>query len=907
MTRVLQDIEVIELQAANLTDVFDALHRGATVVTGQRRLAAVLREAFERAAIKKGLEVWPTPDVLPWPAWLYRLWEEAMVSGAVTARNLLLAPHQEQRIWEDIVAEGTSDQPLQQVAGTVQQVQEAWRLVHAWRLPLTRKEFRYNRDSTAFLKWASAFESRCRDENWLPADRLADELLHSLEARASIVPEELILIGFDFLAPQQQSLLHALLESGCTVRWLEPTGKKSLANRIACADARQEAIKMARWVRARLEENPAVQIAVVVPEFAAKRDLVIQALDMILVPQAVQPGCHSMTRPYNLSLGLPLSRYPAVSTALRLLGLLERVMPLEEAGRLLRSPFIEGWQQEASARALLDGQLREAGELDVELKTLRYFASRVGRPYACPVLVEGLDTWARIARECPKTGSPGQWADRFTRLLEAIGWPKGRPLSSEEYQSIEAWRKLLVAFATLDPVTRPMGASAALRHLRRMAGERIFQPQTGTVPVQVLGMVQSSWLQFDCLWVMGLHDGIWPEPSQANPFIPLPVQRDARLPHSSEALELQAAHAVTDRVLRSAGEVVVSYPQRRADEELKPSPLIVQLPVTDSEFLRLWPSPAWRDAVYESAKLTEMQEDSVPLLDGKQAKGGSTVLKLQAACPFRAFAELRLGARALQPADIGLNAMNRGLLVHRILEKVWGVLDSSKQLNGMNAPRLKSLVCRMVHEVIDEISKKFPRSFTRRFREIEEDRLCQQVLEWLEQEKKRAPFRVVEREGIHEATVGGIRVRLRIDRVDELDDGRKVVIDYKTGVVRTGQWFGPRPDEPQLPLYSMALQENIAGLLFAQIKAGAMGFRGVVENEGLVAGVKPWEQMPETSAAGSWQKVLLDWRETIEKLGSDFRKGKAEVDPKHYPATCKHCALGPLCRVHELAEPDSVV
>ena len=125
---------MIERQTVALAEVFDALDRGVTVVTGNKRLAGVTRQAFEQAAMDKGLEVWPTPDVLPWTAWLQSAWEEAVVSGASPAPELLLTSQQEQRIWEDIITESVADQPLQQVTGTVRRAQEAWQLMQSWRL-----------------------------------------------------------------------------------------------------------------------------------------------------------------------------------------------------------------------------------------------------------------------------------------------------------------------------------------------------------------------------------------------------------------------------------------------------------------------------------------------------------------------------------------------------------------------------------------------------------------------------------------------------------------------------------------------------------------------------------------------------------------------------------------------------
>ncbi len=167
-------------------------------------------------------------------------------------------------------------------------------------------------------------------------------------------------------------------------------------------------------------------------------------------------------------------------------------------------------------------------------------------------------------------------------------------------------------------------------------------------------------------------------------------------------------------------------------------------------------------------------------------------------------------------------------------------------------------------------------------------------------EKQRPPFWVVGKEEKYEVTAGGVRLQVKIDRIDELDGGRRVVIDYKTGKVEPGQWFGPRPDEPQLPLYGMALDGDVAGLLFAQVKAGDMSFKGVAEDAGLAPGVKTYKQLRTKREVNSWAEVLHNWRVTMEQLGAAFSRGEAAVDPKQYPATCAYCELGPLCRIDEL-------
>src|SRR5690606_29010314 len=108
---------------------------------------------------------------------------------------------------------------------------------------------------------------------------------------------------------------------------------------------------------------------------------------------------------------------------------------------------------------------------------------------------------------------------------------------------------------------RPISLNTALNQLKRMAASTIFQPESLAAPVQVLGLLETSGLQFDHIWITGLHDGVWPASPRPNPFIPLPLQRKIGTPHSSAKRELHIAESLLHRIIGSAGEVVLSYPQ----------------------------------------------------------------------------------------------------------------------------------------------------------------------------------------------------------------------------------------------------------------------------------------------------------------------------------------------------------
>jgi hypothetical protein len=129
-----------------------------------------------------------------------------------------------------------------------------------------------------------------------------------------------------------------------------------------------------------------------------------------------------------------------------------------------------------------------------------------------------------------------------------------------------------------------------------------------------------------------------------------------------------------------------------------------------------------------------------------------------------------------------------------------------------------------------------------------------------------------------------------------------LLIDYKTGSCQVDGWFGERPDEPQLPLYSLLFQRELAGLAFAQIKNSDMALKGVSDDEGYAPGIHPFTEWSQTRTAADWQAVIINWQQTLEKLAADFIAGRAEVDPKQYPQTCTYCALRPLCRIDEHLE-----
>ena len=87
-----------------------------------------------------------------------------------------------------------------------------------------------------------------------------------------------------------------------------------------------------------MEKHRIEALAQAMADLAARRSALAQVLGQVLDPAALAPGAPAAPRPWNLSLGRPLSEQPVVATALRLLALMRQPADTETLGVLLLSP-----------------------------------------------------------------------------------------------------------------------------------------------------------------------------------------------------------------------------------------------------------------------------------------------------------------------------------------------------------------------------------------------------------------------------------------------------------------------------------------------------------------------------------------------------------------------------------------
>jgi probable DNA repair protein len=371
------------------------------------------------------------------------------------------------------------------------------------------------------------------------------------------------------------------------------------------------------------------------------------------------------------------------------------------------------------------------------------------------------------------------------------------------------------------------------------------------------------------------------------------------MPHATPQLDWDLAQAITTRLLASAGEVYFSYAKQIEGTESRPSRLAAQLagaPQPVSAELLAAPTPA-------ASTICVEDQSRIPREPG-QLTGGASALTSQSRCPFQAFATARLDAQGWERAQAGLTPPQRGLLLHGVLHAVW----AGPPLGIRTFADLQRLTDRQPW-VAAHVSRVFEtdlrpglrQRMPARYLELEQKRLTRLVTAWLDYESTRLPFEVIETEACRTITLAGLTFKVRLDRLDRLNDGSVLVIDYKSGDVSPKAWELPRPDDVQLPLYAgfaVDPEQVLGGLVFAKLRPGDLGFAGCVGAPAatLFPGLKSTSSLAKNCLTA---EQLIDWRETIEQLARDFLAGRAEVDPRDPPKTCERCGLQTLCRIQE--------
>ena len=248
----------------------------------------------------------------------------------------------------------------------------------------------------------------------------------------------------------------------------------------------------------------------------------------------------------------------------------------------------------------------------------------------------------------------------------------------------------------------------------------------------------------------------------------------------------------------------------------------------------------------------------------------------------------------------GLDPRARGSLMHEALAEVWRRLQTRSALDACDEAALGAVIEQAAASAVSALVRRGRRSLSGRLAQLERRRLSQLVSEWLCHERARGEFEVELIEHKRPVVFGGLAVNAKLDRVDRLPDGRRIVIDYKGGSAKVADCLGTRPEEPQLPIYCVSSKEPVVAVAFGMVRISDMAFLGLARDKSLLPRrASDSKTRKRLCLIRDWNGLVAAWQEELDRLCQAFLRGDAGVLPKRYPATCEHCDVQPFCRVSE--------
>ena len=861
----------------NIAPFRDAIEKNQLILTANQRLAAQIQQAWGRSISAKN-QVWKTPRVMSLEHWLSFCWNELvdqnhdLVNGYAQIGRL-----QNIFYWEQAIAK--QDDGLDQSFATM--ANDCFELCQRWNIEADQ----IDDQSTAvnkFKRWAKTYQSILDKKQLLTSPSTWSKVAEGFAQHGLNTENSIYLYGFQSIPPLQQRVLEAATSD---IIPIEVMGESASISKYECPEPKVELEIAAKWAAQQLLNDPNQRIGLIIPDLNNRVSETARLINEAL-------AANNCSTAVNISAGVKLSETPLLQSALSLLEMTEYKLPMAHWLGIVNSPYWHFNHLPIQFKVDCELQLRETKKYDLSLdnftQIIRAQQSKLDDPDSIQPQLQALYDVQQLIRQTAKAKKTfAQWAEFFKQFTAQLGWPGLKQPNSLQYQQIQYWEKLLGFFSELDNLAIDISRSKALSYLQKLANEHLFHPQTGDAPLQVLGILEAVGLQFDQLWITGMHSDNFPASGSINPVLSASYQRQHKMPFSVPEKELNIAKNLLSNFAINSNQLYVSYPITDGKTPLEQSPLICHYEQQNLHtIVGDMALHNWLDQPYScDINIDAGHPYSAPK---EPIRGGSSILKNQSTCPFNAFAIHRLWAKEFEQPAIGLEAIDRGSIVHEILYRLWNQWQSSKMFLALNEQQLNDQLSTTIDTVLIEQATKNPILLGDNFKQLEKQRLCKLIHQWLEIERQRPPFEVKETEQKKQLSLGELSISLIMDRLDTVED-ETLVIDYKTGSVKSDVWLGDRPEDPQLPLYILASNPQPQGCAFASLKGNEQKFIGISNNH-IIKGIK---------VADNWDLQLQDWQQSIDNLAQEFIQGKALLHSYNTAQFNFQAELLPLNRWHE--------
>lgn len=826
-----------------------------------------------------GSTVWEAPAIFSLRQWIQTTW------AAGWPQEQLLHASQELALWRDAITADEAGAALLAPLSAAREARRADQLAIRYRIRLDAAGTAAgNRDDhAAFLRWRQRVHTGMRRQHWISGAQLPEALARRIDDGTHSVPPRIRLAGFvDAPPPNEQALLDSLRAAGSEIEWLpqQVLPSRVLARRPADAEAQFRNIALA--IRAQLAPSAdrtqaPPRIVVALPEPDARRELLESSFRPILAPWMDQVSEGSRPCPWRWDSGRPLLDQPYIDAALAVCELRLHGNAPASISRLLLSSAI--WTDaERLSLARSDERLRDRGWPQIRMARLLEVLA--------PPMRERFEALANTIRSASARALPSDWAGHYGERLAALGWPGSMALDSASFQTLREWPRLLARLSAMDGQLGRVDAGEALLWLRELARATRFEVRADHLqPILLMRLDEAASLPCDVLHVADLDATAIPLPAEASAYLPLDLQIAAGVPGAAPARTLERARALAKALQTRAPQVCLYCPDvdERGAERL-PSSLFTAASSWQTEASPRLASALDHETAAGSRALIP-DSDPVPAVSAEELTGlraDSGLFRAWFESPFFAFCRYRLGVRGLEQPRRGLDPRTQGNVMHGVLESVWSQLRDSETLAARDAAALAAIVGASLDRLL--VQQMPVADYGTVQVSLERERIADIIAQWLAHERRRVDAFTVERlESPVETVVGGLPLRLRIDRIDRISTPhgeRWMVLDYKTGREADPRgWNAERMSEPQLPLYA----SHAVGAATGVPRVDAICFAHLKDGHPALSALSNWREKLIEADTGriqhDWDELLSLWRAGLEQAARGFVAGDAVLYP----------------------------
>lgn len=819
---------------------------------------------------ESGDQAWPSPDIMTLDAWLQDRWRALEdTAPKILADRVLAGPEQEYALWRGVM-EDMGEHSGISAAALADHAMGGWNHLLLEGLPLAalkEEELRLTREyrlQHPFHPWVAEFEKR------LAAAKLISwpQALALLCSRQQRQWQCIHLLGF---VQKPGALQLKLLQcAAADLTHEKPQRRHKPAYRVH-AEPDCELGAALDWALPLHKEHPGQRIAIVLGD-DERGNL-----------EPCRRICRQRLRAWGLADDVlclhPFDRLadaPLAQAALLLLDINRAELDWQQALALIRSRCWGRFDREYGLRAAAETALRQSRRRQLGAA---FLAGMMDRCESAAGLGDGLSgrlyNCIGMARKIGGKAPPSTWAKLFESQLTRLGWPGPHPgdgaQAAQAGHSMEAFWQCLLGLASLDQVLPSCTINRALDMLRRgCARQRQRQDGNRHAAINIIDTLEGA-VGYDHIYVCGMHRDAWPRATSPHPLVPLALQKRTLYPRSDSDAERLFCRALLGNL--DARTIVFSWHSGAA--ESGPSPLLAHHNPQPLQPPRPPPGQPPPCATEQIAA------GDAPPLAGHERRGDASLVRTLVQCPLVAFFTRRLGAvEQMLPRD-GICAMERGTAIHRALEHFWRRCKGHAALTRLTQSERSERVEQAVQEALEQLDKRradyHQESLHPLVRELESEQMYDRLMLWLELEAERHPFAVVATEQDQQLSLGGIELRLRIDRLDKQISGADchLLIDYKTGRnCNPALWHPPLPAEPQLPLYLVAMQDagvQVGAMIFAQLTASEAAMHCWYNAR--VPQAMRHKQQGGRKPREDWRSAA-DWHEPLENLLRDYAQGR---------------------------------